>query len=156
MVIDSSALVAILFGEEETDSFVNSIAEAEPRLVSAANLLEAAIVVDNLIGPAAGRQLDRFVEQAKIRIEPVTEEQIRLARQAYLDFGRGNRPAKLNFGDCFAYALAKATGEPVLFKGGPDRHQGVSISRKLTDRSRTVKRRYSTSRCRRSVPRTAP
>jgi ribonuclease VapC len=117
MVIDSSALVAILFGEPEAGGFVDAIAGAEPRLMSAANLLEAAIVVDNQLGPAAGRQLDRFVEQARIEIAPVTERQVRTARQAYLDYGRGNHPAKLNFGDCFAYALAKATREPLLFKG---------------------------------------
>jgi ribonuclease VapC len=117
MVVDSSALVAILFGEAEADRFVDAIAEAEPRLISAANLLEAAIVVDNQLGSAAGRQLDRFVEQARIEIEPVTEEQVRIARQAYVDYGRGNHPAGLNFGDCFAYALAKAAGEPLLFKG---------------------------------------
>jgi ribonuclease VapC len=117
MVIDSSALVAILFGEPEADRFVDAIAEAAPRLMSAANLLEAAIVVDNQQGPAAGRQLDRFVEQAQIEIAPVTERDARIARQAYLDYGRGNHPAKLNFGDCFAYALAKTTGEPLLFKG---------------------------------------
>jgi ribonuclease VapC len=117
MVVDSSALVAILFGEAEADRFVDAIAEAEPRLISAANLLEAAIVVDNQLGSAAGRQLDRFVEQARIEIEPVTEEQVRIARQAYVDYGRGNHPARLNFGDCFAYALAKAAGEPLLFKG---------------------------------------
>ena len=117
MVIDSSALVAILFGEPEAGGFVDAIAEAESRLMSAANLLEAAIVVDNQIGPEAGRQLDRFVEQARIEIAPVTERHARIARQAYLDYGRGNHPAKLNFGDCFAYALAKATGEAVLSKG---------------------------------------
>jgi ribonuclease VapC len=117
MVVDSSALVAILFGEAEADRFVDAIAEAEPRLISAANLLEAAIVVDNQLGAAAGRQLDRFVERARIEIEPVTEEQVRIARQAYVDYGRGNHPAGLNFGDCFAYALAKAAGEPLLFKG---------------------------------------
>jgi ribonuclease VapC len=117
MVIDSSALVAILLGESEADRLVDAIAGAEPRLMSAANLLEAAIVVDHQMGPVAGRQLDRFVEQAQLEIEPVTEAQVRIARQAYLDFGRGNHPAKLNFGDCFAYALAKTTGEPLLFKG---------------------------------------
>ena len=117
MVIDSSVLVAVLFGEPQADSLVEAIAEAQPRLMSAANLLEAAIVVDNQLGPAAGRQLDRFVEQARIEVEPITEQQVRIARQAYLDFGRGNHPAKLNFGDCFAYALAKASGEPLLFKG---------------------------------------
>lgn len=117
MVIDSSVLVAILFDEPEAEGFVEAIAEADRRLMSAASLLEAAIVVDNQISPAAGRQLDAFVEDAQIEIEPVTERQFRIARQAYLDFGRGNHPAKLNFGDCFAYALAKATGEPLLFKG---------------------------------------
>jgi ribonuclease VapC len=117
MVIDSSALVAILFGESEADSFVDAIAEAESRLMSAANLLEAAIVVDNQMGAAAGRQLDRFVEQAPIEVMPVTERHARIARQAYLDYGRGNHPAALNFGDCFAYALAKETREALLFKG---------------------------------------
>lgn len=117
MVIDSSALVAILFGESEADRFVDAVAGAEPRLMSAANLLEAAIVVDNQLGSAAGRQLDRFVEQARIEIEPVTEEQVRIARQAYVDYGRGNHPAGLDFGDCRGCALAKAAGEPLLFKG---------------------------------------
>ena len=87
------------------------------RLISAANLLEAGIIIDNQSGPSAGRRLDAFVERAQIGIEAVTEAQVRIARQAYLDFGRGNHPARLNFGDCFAYALAKATGEPLLFKG---------------------------------------
>lgn len=117
MVVDSSVLVAILFDEPEAKGFVQAIAEADRRLMSAASLLEAAIVVDNQICPAAGRQLDAFVEDAQIEIEPVTERQVKIARQAYLDFGKGNHPAKLNFGDCFAYALAKATGEPLLFKG---------------------------------------
>jgi ribonuclease VapC len=117
MVIDSSALIAILFDEPEADGLVDAIADAEPRLMSAANLLEPAIVVDNQRGPAAGRQLDRFVEQARIAIVPVTERHARIARQTYLDFGRGNHPAKLKFGDCFAYALPKASREPLLFKG---------------------------------------
>ena len=129
MVIDSSALVAILFGEPEAGEFVDAIAEADPRLMSAANLLEAAIVVDNQIGPEAGRQLDRFVEQARIEIAPVTERHASIARQAYLDYGRGNHPAKLNFGDCFAYALAKATGEPLLFKGDDFEQTDISAYR---------------------------
>ena len=87
------------------------------RLISAANLLEAGIVIDNQAGLSAGRRLDGFVERAGIGIEPVTEEQVRVARQAYLDYGRGNHPAGLDFGDRFAYALAKATGEPLLLKG---------------------------------------
>ena len=85
--------------------------------MSAANLLEAGIVADCQTDARTGRQLDALVANFHLRIEPVTEEQVRIARQAYLDFGRGNHPAKLNFGDCFAYALAKSSGEPLLFKG---------------------------------------
>ena len=85
--------------------------------MSAANLLEAGILADNQTDPRTGRQLDALVANFQLRIAPVTEEQVRIARQAYLDFGRGNHPAELNFGECFAYALAKAIGEPLLFKG---------------------------------------
>jgi len=117
MVVDSSALVAILRKEPEAARFTRSLLRDSVRLISAANLLEAGIVIDNQAGLSAGRRLDRFVERAGIGIEPVTQEQVRIARQAYVDFGRGNHPAGLNFGDCFAYALAKVTGEPLLFKG---------------------------------------
>ena len=117
MVVDSSALIAILRKEPEAARFTRAILRDPVRLISAANLLEAGIIIDNQSGPSAGRRLDAFVERARIGIEPVTEAQVRIARQAYLDFGRGNHPAGLNFGDCFAYALAKATGEPLPFKG---------------------------------------
>jgi ribonuclease VapC len=117
MVVDNSALVAILRKELEAARFTRAILRDSVRLMSAANLLEAGIVIDNQAGLSAGRRLDAFVERAGIGIEPVTEEQVRIARQAYVDFGRGNHPAGLNFGDCFAYALAKTTGEPLLFKG---------------------------------------
>jgi len=117
MVVDSSALVAILRKEPEAARFTRALLRDSVRLISAANLLEAGIVIDNQAGLSAGRRLDRFVERAGIGIEPVTQEQVRIARQAYVDFGRGNHPAGLNFGDCFAYALAKVTGEPLLFKG---------------------------------------
>jgi ribonuclease VapC len=117
MVVDSSALVAILRKEPEAARFTRAILRDSVRLISAANLLEAGIVIDNQAGLSAGRRLDAFVERAGIDIEPVTEAQVRIARQAYVDFGHGNHPAGLNFGDCFAYALAKATGEPLLFKG---------------------------------------
>jgi ribonuclease VapC len=117
MVVDSSALVAILRKEPEAARFTRAILRDSVRLISAANLLEAGIVIDNKAGLSAGRRLDLFVERARIGIEPVTEAQARIARQAYVDYGRGNHPAALNFGDCFAYALAKATGEPLLFKG---------------------------------------
>jgi len=117
MILDTSALAAIFFGEPELERYVQVIHDAESCRISAANFVELAIVVEGQIGPEAGRQCDVFFRRAEIVIEPVTLEQAHLARQAFLDFGRGRHPAKLNFGDCFAYALAKATGEPLLFKG---------------------------------------
>lgn len=117
MIVDTSALLAVFFEEPEAEDFARAIAGAEVSRMSAANLLEAGIVADNQTDPRTGRQLDALVATLRLQIEPVTEEEVRIARQAYLDFGRGNHPAQLNFGDCFAYALAKATGEPLLFKG---------------------------------------
>jgi ribonuclease VapC len=117
MIIDTSAVLAILFAEDDATRFANAIAEAEVRLISAANYLEAGIVVDNQIGAAAGRQLDALISRAEVRVEAVTREHAVLARQAYLDFGKGNHAARLDFGDCFAYALSKVTGLPLLFKG---------------------------------------
>jgi ribonuclease VapC len=117
MILDTSALLAMLFAEPEAAAFARAVARAEHRRISAANLLEAGIVADHQADPRAGRQLDVLVERIRPSIEPVTAEQAQIARQAYLDFGKGNHPANLNFGDCFAYALAKTTGEPLLFKG---------------------------------------
>ncbi len=117
MIIDTSAILAILYDEDDAEVFAGAIAAAHPRLLSAANFLEAGIVVDHQVGPAAGRQLDALIDRAEIQIEAVTKRQADIARQAYLDFGRGNHPAALNFGDCFAYALAKATRLPLLHKG---------------------------------------
>jgi ribonuclease VapC len=125
MIVDTSALLAVLFEESEAEDFAHAIAGAEVPRMSAANLLEAGIVSDNQTDPRTGRQLDALVANFRLKIEPVTEEQVRIARQAYLDFGRGNHPAKLNFGDCFAYALAKAIGEPLLFKGDDFGHTDV-------------------------------
>jgi len=117
MIVDTSALLAILFAEDNAARYADAIAEAEVRLISAANYLEAGIVVDNQIGAAAGRQLDALISRAEVRVEAVTREHADIARQAYLDFGKGNHAARLNFGDCFAFALSKATGLPLLFKG---------------------------------------
>jgi ribonuclease VapC len=125
MIVDTSALLAVFFEEPEAEDFARAIARAEVSKISAANLLEAGIVADNQTDPWTGRQLDALVANFHLRIEPVTEEQVRIARQAYVDFGRGTHPAKLNFGDCFAYALAKATGEPLLFKGDDFRHTDI-------------------------------
>ena len=118
MILDTSALAAIFFGEPELELYTQVIHDAEHCRISAANFVELSMVVEGQIGPEAGRQCDTFFRRAEIVIEPVTVEQAHLARQAFLDFGKGRHPAKLNFGDCFAYALAKATGEPLLFKGG--------------------------------------
>jgi len=117
MILDTSALAAIFFGEPELELYIQIIHDAERCRISAANFVELAGVVEGQIGAEAGRQCDVFFRRAEIVIEPVTVEQAHLARQAFLDFGKGRHPAKLNFGDCFAYALAKATGEPLLFKG---------------------------------------
>lgn len=117
MIIDTSALLAVLYQEEDAEWFVTAIVTAPTRRMSAANFLEAAINIDSHGDPEASRQFDHFVRQAAIEIAPVTLEQAQIARQAYLDFGKGRHKAALNFGDCFAYALARATGEPLLFKG---------------------------------------
>jgi len=117
MILDTSALAAVLFGEPEAVLFTELIHNADRCLMSAASFVELSIVVEAQIGPDAGRQCDIFFRRAGILIEPVTVEQAHLARQAFLDFGKGRHPAGLNFGDCFSYALAKVTGEPLLFKG---------------------------------------
>lgn len=117
MIIDTSAILAILFAEDDAARYADAIAAAPLRLMSAANYLEAGIIVDNQVNATAGRQLDALLSRASIQVESVTREQADLARQAYLDFGKGNHPARLNFGDCFAYALAKTRGLPLLFKG---------------------------------------
>ena len=117
MVIDSSALLAILLQEKEAASFTASIQNADVRRISAASYLETAIVIDNRGDVIASREFDRFLRVAGITIEPVTARQSLLARQAYRDFGKGRHRAKVNFGDCLSYALAKDLDEPLLFKG---------------------------------------
>jgi len=117
MIIDTSALIAILFNEADADLYANALANSEHRLMSAANYLESGITIDRQRGAAAGRQLDSLISRAEVIVEAVTREQADIARQAYLDFGKGVHPAGLNFGDCFSYALAKSLGMPLLFKG---------------------------------------
>jgi ribonuclease VapC len=119
VIVDTSAVLAILRDEPEAAAFARAIEAARQRRMSAANFLEASIVVDGSRDPIASRRFDDFVRDAQLDIQPVTEAQARIAREAYRDFGRGSgHPARLNFGDCFAYALARAAGEPLLFKGG--------------------------------------
>jgi ribonuclease VapC len=118
LILDSSALIAILRAEPDAPTFARAIADAEGCGMSAANYVETAAVIDSARDPIASRRLDDVVVAAGITIEPVTERQARLAREAYRDFGRGSgHPAGLNFGDCFAYALARDKGEPLLYKG---------------------------------------
>jgi ribonuclease VapC len=117
MVIDSSALIAILSAEPEAESFAEAIALDSARLLSAASLLETAIVIENRYGIEGGQKLDLLLEKAEIRVESVAVEQVSVARLAYQSYGKGKHKAGLNFGDCFAYALAKVTGEPLLCKG---------------------------------------
>lgn len=117
MIIDTSALVAILYREPEAETFVRRIHAADTSRISVANYVELAMVVEHQLGPEGMRQAEAFFRRAGIAIEPVSVEQGELARQAFLDFGKGRHKAGLNFGDCSAYALAKAFGEPLLFKG---------------------------------------
>ena len=117
MVIDTSALIAILQDEPERRSFNLAIESAETRLLSAASFVESSLVIEARVGPDGIRDLDLFVAKADINIEPVDIDQAYVARQAYSHYGKGRHPAGLNYGDCFTYALAKLSGEPLLFKG---------------------------------------
>ena len=117
MIVDTSALVAVLYGEPEARDFVERIRAADVCRISVANHVELSMVVESQLGPNGTRQADAFLRRAGVVVEPVTIEQGDLARQAFLDFGKGRHKAGLNFGDCFAYALARATGEALLFKG---------------------------------------
>ena len=117
MIVDSSAVLAILFGEPDARHHASAIMTASPCRMSVANVLEASIVVERRGGDTAGHELDVLLERADVELVPVTVEHLEAARRAWRRFGRGNHRAALNFGDCFAYALAKSTGEPLLFKG---------------------------------------
>jgi ribonuclease VapC len=128
MVIDTSAFVAIFLGEPERKAFLHRLLQAEQRLLSAANALETGIVLEARRGEAAGREFDLFLVRAKIEIVAVDAEQIEIARSAWRKYGKGCHAAGLNFGDCFAYALAKSTGEKLLAKGGDFRLTDVEFA----------------------------
>ncbi len=119
MIVDTSALLAILFRESDAEHYARAIATAASRRMSVATLVEVTIILESRGGIAAGYELDTFLEEAEIELEPVTLEQAQAAGRAWRRFGKGNHPAGLNFGDCFVYALAQATREALLFKG-PD------------------------------------
>ena len=117
MVIDTSAVMAILLGEPEAAPFAVAI-EADPtRIMSAATAFETALVIETRKGPSGGREFDLLMHRAQIEVVPFTAEQFDVARDAWRRFGKGTHAAGLNFGDCFSYALAATSGEPLLFKG---------------------------------------
>lgn len=118
MIIDTSAVIAILNGEPERDALARAVLESPHARMSAASFFEAAVVVDSLRDPVKSRRFDELVAALGVEIVDVTVEHARIARAAYRDFGKGSgHAAGLNFGDCFSYALASATGEALLFKG---------------------------------------
>jgi ribonuclease VapC len=132
VIIDTSALIAILRDEPEALAYAEAIAGASNRRMSAVTYVEAAAVIDGSRDPVASRRFDDLLGTAQVIVEPVTQDQARLAREAYRDFGKGSgHPARLDLGDCFAYALAKATGEPILFKGDDFKHTDLALAKPL-------------------------
>jgi ribonuclease VapC len=118
VIIDTSALIAILRDEPDAIVYARAIESARSRRVSAVNFVEAAAVIDGSRDPVASRRFDELFAAAQLVVEPVTRNQAQIAREAYRDFGKGSgHRARLNFGDCFAYALAKDRREPLLYKG---------------------------------------
>ena len=134
MIVDTSAIIAILRDEPKALPCAQAIARATERRVSAVTFVEAAVVIDASRDPVATRRFDDFMREAGISVEAVTKVQAQIARDAYRDFGKGSgHPAQLNFGDCFAYALARETGESLLFIGDDFRHTDI-VSVLPTDR----------------------
>ncbi len=125
MIVDTSAIIAILRDEPDSAAIGAALEGSEMRRISTVNYVEAAIVVDGNRNPILSRRFDDLLRDVQIAVEPVTLEQARIAREAYRDFGKGRHRAGLNFGDCFSYALAKVTGEPLLFKGNDFLHTDV-------------------------------
>ena len=137
MIIDTSVLVAILRAESDATAFLEVIKASLTRRISAATYVELGVVIDGPGDPIASRRLDDFLLRMSIAIEPVTEAQARIARDAYRDFGKGSgHAAGLNFGDCFAYALARELNEPLLFKGDDFRHTDIPFVGRPAERRR--------------------
>jgi ribonuclease VapC len=129
MIIDTSALAAIVFREADRDSYRQAIIQAPRRVISAATYVELSIVVDSRHDPVVSRSLDDLLTSLGIEVADLTADQARIARSAHRDFGRGSgHPARLNHGDCFSYALAKQTDEPLLWKGDDFGHTDVRRS----------------------------
>jgi len=128
MVIDTSAIVAIALNEPEANDFEERIADDPVRLISAATVLEATIVLETRLGEAGGREFDLWLHKVAAQVVPVDAEQMDAARRAWRRYGRGRHAAALNFGDCFSYALALIRGEPLLFKGEDFARTGINRS----------------------------
>lgn len=132
MVIDTSALVAMLSDEAEAEQFEANV-QADPiRLMSSASYLEAAIVIESRFGEAGGRELDLWLHRAAVDLVAVDASQADIARTAYRTYGKGRHRAALNYGDCFSYALAKVSGQPLLFKGDDFAHTDIDGVAPLT------------------------
>ena len=127
MIVDTSALVAIMRNEPERDAFLAALA-AHNVSMSAVTYFEFGIVTDSARDPAASAEVDGWIREFDIEVVPVTSDQARLARAAYARFGKGNGSARLNFGDCFAYALAKTLNQPLLFKGNDFSRTDIKIA----------------------------
>jgi ribonuclease VapC len=126
MVVDTSALIALLNMEPESARLAVALESDATRLVSAATVVEAGLVIESRYGSVGGRELDLLIAKAGLSIEAVTAEQADVARGAWRRYGKGRHSAGLNFGDCFSYALAKVTGEPLLFKGDDFTHTDIT------------------------------
>jgi ribonuclease VapC len=131
-------LIAILRAEPDASQFAHAIENAQSRRISAANRLETAVVIDADRDPVTSRRFDELVQTAELHVEPVTQDQARVAREEYRDFGKGSgHKAGLNFGDCFAYALAQTTGEALLFKGNDFGHADITPALPATQDARS-------------------
>jgi len=128
VILDSSAIVAILFGEAEAPRFAAAMRNADELVMAAPNLVETAFVSEGRVGAEMGQRLDELIKASGVQIIPFTAEHAALARDAWRRYGRGRHPAGLNLGDCFAYALAKARNQPLLYKGDDFAHTDVKAA----------------------------
>jgi ribonuclease VapC len=130
MIVDSSAIIAVLRGESDAEGIFAALLRASICRMSAVSYVESAVVTDSNRSPVLSRRFDDLLRDLRMQIEPVTSRQAEIARYAYRDFGKGRHKAGLNFGDCFAYALAKEMDEPLLFKGKDFSHTDVESAQK--------------------------
>ena len=128
MIVDTSVVIAVLRGESDAAEIAVALERADICRMSAVTYVETAVVTDSNRNPVLSRRLDDLLHNSRIQVESVTPRQAEIARYAYRDFGKGRHKAGLNLGDCFAYALAKATGEPLLFKGDDFNHTDVEVA----------------------------